>query len=126
MVLAASDLGSFLECRHKAELDHEVLRGVRRRPAVVRDEVVEILAERGLAFEAAYVAELGGEAVRIEAEGDGAGATVRAMEAGRRVIVQGCWRWGGGMGGRTFCGGWRERVGWGRGTTRWRIRSWRG
>ena len=43
----------------------------------------------GLAFEAAYVEELGGEAVRIEAEGDGAGATVEAMEAGRRVIVQG-------------------------------------
>ncbi len=26
VVLAASDLGSFLECRHKAELDHEVNR----------------------------------------------------------------------------------------------------
>ena len=119
VVLAAGDLAGFLECRHKAELDHEVLRGARARPPAYRDEMVEVLAERGLEHEAAYVASLGAQAVRIESDGDGAAATRRAMEAGAAVIVQGVLAAGRWMGradilrrveGESRLGGWHYEV----------------
>jgi uncharacterized protein len=68
-------------------MDLEVARGERKAPPVYPDPVAEVLRERGFAHEAAYVESLGAGAVRLE--GQGAEATVEAMRAGARVIVQG-------------------------------------
>ena len=87
--LSASDLAVFVECRHKVELDHEVARGVRGAPPLYRDPAAELLAERGLEHERAYVEFLGAEAVRIEAGGDAVAATRAAMARGVPLVVQG-------------------------------------
>ena len=101
--LSASDLANHLACRHLTELNHEVAVGLRPAPGDW-DPTLELLQERGLAHERAYVQHLkdAGCAVKfIEGVGLDAAtvaATVAAMRAGDEIIVQGALTegpWGG-------------------------------
>jgi uncharacterized protein len=64
LVLSASDLSSFLACRHRTALDMAVAFGDRKRPHV-HDPLVEILWERGLEHERRYVDVLRAECPRL-------------------------------------------------------------
>jgi uncharacterized protein len=94
--LSAGDLTTHLACAHKTVLDDEVARGRRPAPPRYPDPIMDLLRERGLAHEAAYVASLGVAPrgakglVRIEddAPADAVAATTAAMRAGAKVIVQ--------------------------------------
>ena len=97
--LSASDLVNHLACRHLTELNAEV--AARERAAPSRwDPTLELLRERGLAHERAYIAHLQNAGHRVTSIG-GVGveaATVEAMRSGREIIVQGALadgRWSG-------------------------------
>jgi uncharacterized protein len=101
--LSPSDLSAYLACPHLTTLSLEVARGERPRPHG-REALADLIAEKGDAHEAAYLAELraaGRDVVEIELEWDddaGPGAsdafarahdeTVAAMRAGADVIYQ--------------------------------------
>jgi uncharacterized protein len=96
--LSAGDLTGHLACAHKTVLDEEVARGRRQAPPRYPDPIMDLLRERGIAHEAAYVASLGVAAkgarglVTIDAAEpvDAVAATVAAMRAGAQLIVQAC------------------------------------
>ena len=101
--LSASDLVNHLACRHLTALDRQVAAGTLSRPSSY-DPTLELLKERGLAHEAAYIRHLeesGCQVTRIDGVGLDAAtvaATIDAMRSGREVIVQGALadgRWGG-------------------------------
>src|SRR2546425_9738117 len=94
LLLSATDLSNFLSCRHLTALEMAAALGKRRRPHW-DDPLLEILFERGLAHERAYVASLQAAGRTIVdladvKERDAAIAqTLDAMRAGADVIVQG-------------------------------------
>ncbi len=103
VLLSASDLIGFLNCRHLTQLDLDVAHGKRTRP-IRTDPFLEALAERGRRHEEAYVShlrrqgrkitEIGGKGVDAAAAQD----TIAAMKAGADVVVQAAFReesWGG-------------------------------
>ena len=57
LILSATDLSSFLGCRHRTALDMAVAYGKRRRP-YHDDPLLEVLWQRGLDHEKRYVASL--------------------------------------------------------------------
>jgi uncharacterized protein len=95
LTLAASDLGRFLSCRHLTALDIEVAQGLRKRPPVYSDPILELLIQRGLTHEKEYTE-------KVEASGspvldlspykddpaDAFARTVAAMKKGRPAIAQ--------------------------------------
>jgi uncharacterized protein len=96
--LSASDLSSFLSCRHRTALDMAEALGLRKRPYFGEDPLLQLLIERGLEHEAAYVNTLRAEGlsvVDLSAIGRSShrreliDATLSAMRAGADVIVQG-------------------------------------
>lgn len=101
-VLSATDLANHLSCQHLTHLNRRAADGELERP-IRRDAMLETLIERGLEHEKAFVEHLrreGRSIVQIEGpdvvkanEG-----TLRAMQAGADVIVQGALmneRWSG-------------------------------
>ncbi len=92
LTFSASDLAGHLACRHLTDLDRRVARGELKRP-VWKDPLLELLQQRGLEFEAAYVDHLRGsgrEVLELHAA-DGETSAQRTVEACRRgvdVIVQ--------------------------------------
>ena len=101
--LSASDLVNHLACPHLTELNHEVAAGLRAAPGDW-DPTLELLWERGLAHEQAYIRHLkeaGAQVTYIDGVGLDAAtvaATLKAMQAGDEMIVQGALvegRWGG-------------------------------
>jgi uncharacterized protein len=101
--LTASDLVGFLNCRHLTELDRAVAAGQLAKPKVW-SPALEVLRERGLRHEEAYVAHLtdGSLSARriegIEVTPDVVEQTLNAMREGVQVIVQGALshgRWSG-------------------------------
>ncbi len=95
LVLAPTDLSSFLSCRHRTGLELAVARGVLRRPEIA-DPFAEVLRERGAEHEERHVASLRaqgltvvtierGEARDHARESD---ETLAAMRAGADVVVQ--------------------------------------
>ncbi len=101
--LSAGDLVNHLACRHLTELNLEVAVGERAAPSRW-DPMLELLRERGLAHERAYIdhlQEAGHQVTSIEGVGiDDAkvAATVEAMRAGHDIVVQGALadgRWSG-------------------------------
>ena len=103
--LSASDLVNHLACRRLTELNHEVAVGLRVAPEHW-DPTLDLLWERGLAHEKAYIQHLtdaGAEVTWIEGAGLEAAAvaaTIKAMRVGKEVIAQGALvqgRWGGRM-----------------------------
>jgi uncharacterized protein len=90
--LAASDLANHLACRHLTELERAAAEGRLPRP-VYHDPRLDILRDRGITHEAAYVASLraAGRAVVAPDDADGklsTEQTVDAMHAGTDAIVQ--------------------------------------
>src|SRR2546425_3075566 len=94
LLLSATDLSNFLSCRHLTALEMAVARGKRRRPHW-DDPLLQILFDRGLVHERAYVASLQSQGLQIVTladvkERDAAVAqTLHAMRSGMDVIVQG-------------------------------------
>jgi predicted RecB family nuclease len=90
LVLAATDLVSFLECGHKTTLDRAVAEGVIERPHERDDPTTELLQKRGIKHERRYIEQLtaAGRTVEEVPERDAA-ATLAAMRAGRDVVYQG-------------------------------------
>ena len=92
MRLAATDVANHLACRHKTTLERGSADGSWKPPDWYRPEA-EVLAERGLEHERAYLAHLesqGRKVTRLDFE-DGEGAiekTLAAMRAGADVIAQ--------------------------------------
>ena len=91
--LSASDLVNHLACRHLTELNYEEAVGERVAPSRW-EPTLELLRERGLAHEQAYIGHLQGAGHRVTSIG-GVGvdaatvaSTVQAMRSGRDIIVQ--------------------------------------
>ena len=103
--LSASDLVNHLACRRLTELNRQVATGAQAAPGEW-DPTLELMWERGLAHEEAYIGHLeaaGCRVTRIEGVGIDASAvaaTLAAMKGGDEVIVQGALaegRWAGRM-----------------------------
>lgn len=90
-LFSATDLTSFLACRHLTAVERLAASGMVRRP-FNNDPMLEILRERGLAHELKYVERLrqeGRNVVEIVRGGGGPfKATLSAMSAGADAIVQ--------------------------------------
>ncbi len=90
--LAASDVTTFAACSHATTLDTAVAEGQRPRPPRYPDVAAQLLGERGLAHEAAYLARLRAERTVEEIPDhtqDAAQRTLDAMHRGVDVIYQG-------------------------------------
>lgn len=92
--LSASDLTNFLSCNHLTELDKKVSKGELKKPEW-NDPHVAVLQERGFRHEADYIKYLEGQGLSIttipemQTSSEGFDLTVRAMESGNEIIVQG-------------------------------------
>ena len=93
IVLSATDLSNFLNCRHRTALELGEAHGKRTRP-YFHDPVLEALFARGLEHEHQYVEALEGAGRRIvnlaefRDRTEVVGRTVNAMRAGADAIVQ--------------------------------------
>jgi uncharacterized protein len=86
----ATDLTNFLACRHLTALERLAAHGLAKRP-FFDDPMLEILRERGLEHERAYVqrlVRLGMRVVEINRSPSALDETVSAMREGADVIVQ--------------------------------------
>ena len=94
LILSATDLSNFLNCRHRTALELGEVRGKRRRPAWT-DPLLEALFARGLEHERNYLSRLDAAGKRIahlseiKVRDDALAATLDAMRAGVEVIAQG-------------------------------------
>lgn len=94
LLFSASDLVTFMGCRHATWLDATAARGGPRPPEIV-DAQTALLQQRGLEHERAYLRELGEAGLAVEtiaAEGtvdERAAATREAMKRGADIIYQG-------------------------------------
>jgi predicted RecB family nuclease len=92
--LSATDLVSYLNCRHLSALERAVAEGNLKRPHV-SDPLLKILWERGSIHEQNYVEQLtkaGLEVVRIDGfdvSPEAVAETLAAMRRGAQIIVQG-------------------------------------
>ena len=99
LLLSASDLVGYLNCRHLTGLDLAVAFGALAKP-VVWDPQLKLLAERGLRHEQGYLDSLrsnGSTVVVIEGgvvDNEAVARTREAMEDGAEIIVQGAFRSG--------------------------------
>ncbi len=92
IILSATDLSTFLSCRHRTALDLAVALGERARPTWV-DPFAEVLRERGQAHERQYVESLrarGLDVLDLSGVDDPHQRTIEAMRAGVDAIVQAC------------------------------------
>lgn len=93
LLLSATDLSNHLACRHLTTLDHAVARGERSKPESF-DPRLDVLRERGLEHERAYLCHLrerGIEVVELPAEGSEDAlrqSTLAAMRRGVDAIAQ--------------------------------------
>src|SRR4051794_29267882 len=94
--LSPSDLSAYLACRHLTTLELGVARGERTKPGT-REELAELVAEKGELHESRYLEQLraeGRQVVEIElpdgpdAFAEAHAATVAAMRSGAEVIYQ--------------------------------------
>lgn len=100
VVLSATDLANGASCAYLTGLDLAVAEGLMSRP-FRRDPMADLLRERGLEHENAYLDSLramGLDVVDLRAESDRVSATRRAIHEGRDVIAQGELRQGRWMG----------------------------
>ncbi|MGE3190979.1 MAG: TM0106 family RecB-like putative nuclease, partial [Vicinamibacterales bacterium] len=90
LVLSATDLSSFLSCRHRTGLDMAVADRTLARPKV-DDPFVDALRKKGLAHETRFVEWLRGQGlsvVDLSNAQDKRAATVEALRSGVDVVVQ--------------------------------------
>jgi predicted RecB family nuclease len=90
LILSATDLSNFLNCRHRTALEMGETLGKLQRP-VWADPLLEGLFARGLEHERNYVSRLSaaGKSIVDLSENKTLGATQEAMHRGAEVIVQG-------------------------------------
>jgi len=99
LILSATDLSNFLGCRHRTALEMAVAYGTAERPRW-HDPLLEILFQRGIEHERAYVESLRAEGrvvVDLAGADDLDAATARTLEtmrSGVEVIVQAAMREG--------------------------------
>jgi predicted RecB family nuclease len=92
--LSATDLVSYLNCRHLSALERGVAEGHLKKP-YVSDPLLKILWERGSIHEQNYIEHLtkvGLEVIRIEGfdvSPEAVDATIAAMRRGAQIIAQG-------------------------------------
>jgi predicted RecB family nuclease len=92
--LSATDLSSFLGCRHRTALDMAVALG-KRKPVYQNDPLLELLWQRGLDHERRFVDSLRASSrsivdlSEVGDDSDRVGRTHQAMRDGADVIVQG-------------------------------------
>jgi predicted RecB family nuclease len=87
----ATDLTNFVACRHLVSLERLVAHAELKRP-FVSDPMLDVLRERGIEHEKAYVTQLAGHGKRIvelERRSNAFDLTLEAMRSGADVIVQG-------------------------------------
>jgi predicted RecB family nuclease len=96
--VSASDLSNFLACRHRTALDMAVATEQRARPPESEDPLLQLLWDRGMAHEKAYVTWLASQGLAVadlsaidslNEQDTLVAATVAAMRDGADVIVQG-------------------------------------
>ncbi len=93
LFVSATDLSNFLSCRHRTALELAEAHGARKRPRF-DDPFLEILAERGLEHERAYVESLrtGGRRVvdlsGVKDRNAALSLTLDALRSGADVVVQ--------------------------------------
>ncbi|HEX5135341.1 MAG TPA: TM0106 family RecB-like putative nuclease [Planctomycetota bacterium] len=89
LLLSASDLANHLACAHLTELDRAVAEGRLKAPAW-HDPALELLQERGLAHEKAYVEHLRATGLTVADLRDSPSVerTLAAMRSGAGAIVQ--------------------------------------
>src|SRR5262245_2753303 len=93
LILSASDLSNFLNCRHRTALEMGEALGKRQRPTWT-DPLLEALFARGLEHERNYVSQLraAGKSIvdlsEVRAREEALAATLEAMRTGAEVIVQ--------------------------------------
>src|SRR5713226_4064025 len=93
LLLSATDLSNFLSCRHLTALEMASALGKRRRPHW-DDPLLQILFDRGLEHERAYVASLKSQGLQIVTLAEvkdrdvAVTQTLDAMRWGVEVIVQ--------------------------------------
>ncbi len=93
-MVSPTDLTKFVACRHLTALDLAVANGERGKPWSPTDELLELLFEKGMQHEAAYLARLRTDHQVVEIVTDGvpvaaaAQATTLAMCGGAEVIYQ--------------------------------------
>ncbi|MPY91427.1 MAG: TM0106 family RecB-like putative nuclease [Luteitalea sp.] len=94
LVLSATDLSNFLNCRHRTALEMREARGKHKRP-VWTDPLLEALFARGLEHERNYVSRLSAAGKKvldlseIKSRDEALAATLEGMRSGADVIVQG-------------------------------------
>src|SRR6266545_1971125 len=94
IILSATDLSNFLNCRHRTAQELGEARGKRTRPHFY-DPVLEALFARGLEHERQYVNSLESAGrhlvnfAEIKGRSEALASTVNAMRAGADAIVQG-------------------------------------
>jgi uncharacterized protein len=92
--LSATDLVSFLNCRHLTALDRAVAEGALPKPKVWDDPLLQVLSERGAIHEQSYVEHLknaGLDVVQVggvDVANDAIAETLDAMQRGVPVIAQ--------------------------------------
>jgi len=93
VLLSATDLGRFLSCQHLTALDLAVAKGLRAKPPVYPDPALEILIERGIEHEKAFIEQerAGGKKTIVDLtdEDDRVAKTNEAMKRGADIIYQG-------------------------------------
>lgn len=93
LILSATDLSNFLSCRHRTALEMAEARGGHQRPRW-DDPLLEILIQRGLEHEKAYVESLraGGREIvdlaDVKALDAAVAQTLDTMRSGAEVVVQ--------------------------------------
>ena len=87
LVFSATDLSNFLACPHLSHLDRRTAFGGPK-PPKFEDPSVEVLRQRGLEHEQAYLKQLDAEVVDIPQGEAAASKTIDAMQAGAPIIYQ--------------------------------------
>ncbi|MBI2220393.1 MAG: TM0106 family RecB-like putative nuclease, partial [Acidobacteria bacterium] len=95
VVLAATDLANFLACKHRTGLDLAAAMGTIDPPETRLDAALQLLRERGIKHERAYVDHLRGQGLNIveiatdESPDVRVARTLEALKSGADVIYQG-------------------------------------
>ncbi|MEP7269338.1 MAG: TM0106 family RecB-like putative nuclease [Saprospiraceae bacterium] len=92
--LSATDLSNHLGCRHLTQINHDVVLGNRIKPEWY-DPTLEVLRERGRAFEASYLKHLQSKGLTIsrpsdakESDSSGIDRAINHMKTGTDIIYQ--------------------------------------
>lgn len=102
IIFSPSDLANHISCRHLTNLNKKAALGELKKP-IYKNRVLEMLRDRGLKFEAAFLEQLRSEGksiVEIDTEnGNAEQDTIKAMKNGADVIYQArlmeAGKWGG-------------------------------